>query len=109
MTVWLFGKISEARVGVYGDFNEIYHRSLLEPGIRNLIWKLGPPNGFSDQFHKQSEALEKIENLLDAHMEPSQRAAKFTAQIELKRKIAKKIDSTTAIIPPDEEKDFWKK
>jgi hypothetical protein len=109
ITVLLFGKVTTARVGTYGDFNEIYHQSLIQPGIRNLVWKLGPPPGFADAFYKQYESLQKIENALDSELQPNQRSAKTASDIELKRKIAKKVDSTTPIVPHDEDKDFWKK
>jgi hypothetical protein len=70
---------------------------------------LGPPPAYADSFFNQFHGLQKIENLLDKDLEPSQKAAKAASDIELKRKIAKKVDSTNPIIPIDSERDFWKK
>jgi hypothetical protein len=109
LTVLFFGRITGSRVGLYGDFNDIYHQSLLSPGIRNLTWKIGPPNGYADAFLRQYTSLRLIEDPLDKDMEPSQRAARTANDIEMKRKIAKKVDSTTPMAPVDTIYDFWKK
>jgi hypothetical protein len=110
LTVVLFGKVLSARVGIYGDYNEIYHQSLLSPGIRNLVWKLGPPAGYADQFFTQFSAIQKIENALDKDMESSQRSAKAASDLELKRKLLKKVDNGSPVTPVDTDgRDFWKK
>jgi hypothetical protein len=110
LTVLIFGKVTNSRAGRYGDFTEVYHQSLISPGIRNLVWKLGPPEGYADDFYKQFNSIHEIEDNLDATLDFPQRAGKSASDIELKRKIAKKLDSTTAIIPDDDgEQDYWKK
>jgi hypothetical protein len=109
LTILLFGKVSDARLGRYGDYNTFYHDSIITPGIRNLVWKLSPPAGFPDEFFKQYEKLQSLEQALDDMLEKSQRAAKNASEIELKRKIARKKDSPVGIIPEDSEHDFWKK
>jgi hypothetical protein len=109
ITVMLFGKVVGSRVGIYGDFNELYHQSLLSPGIRNLTWKISAPSGYVDAFYTQFLSLQKIESALDQELEPSQRSAKSANEIELKRKIAKKVDTTQPVVPVDKTFDFWKK
>ena len=86
----LFGKIKSSAFGIYGDFNPTYHESLVEGGNRLLTLRLAPVEGFVDEFVRQSEAIRRMENLLNDRFDETtakHRAVKNPQELQISRRL----------------------
>ena len=107
--VILFGRINRSLVGIYGDFNPLYHKNLLEGGNRWLTLKLIPVDGMVDEFVKQVDALLKIENTINPKFEESAqkfRAVKGPQEIQISRKLIAPVKGPNSFAPDDEDGIF---
>ena len=100
----LFGKINRSLFGIYGDFNPNYHSNLLEGGNRWLTLKIIPVPGLTDEFVKQVDALQKIENMIDERFSesgPKYRAVKSPQEIQISRRLIGPVNKGAAFVPED--------
>ena len=100
----LFGKINRSLFGIYGDFNPNYHTNLLESGNRWLTLKIIPVPGLSDEFVKQVDALQKIENMIGERFSesgPKYRAVKSPQEIQISRRLIGPVNNGATFVPDD--------
>ena len=102
------GKVNDAKCGLYGDFSDRYHTSLVKGGIRNYSFRLSAMEGRIDKFVQMTEKLGEMSHSVAENFEQragtDQLVVKNSSQIELKRKIAQKApNSVVGFVPDDNE------
>lgn len=105
----IFGKIRRPAFGIYGDFNSTYHESLVDNGNRLLTLRLVPVDGFVDEFVRQTEAVRKLENLLNDRFDEvasKHRAVKNPQELQISRRLIDRAKKGS-FIPQEQEGKFF--
>ncbi|KAJ2987390.1 hypothetical protein HDV02_006221 [Globomyces sp. JEL0801] len=99
----VFGTIQTALCGTYGDYVPLFKDSFNKA---NMKWLLRSPEGHSDSFRKQLDAIETLCDSISADFKTNgiskHRPVKTMAEVELRCKLVKRRPDGTLSVKPND-------